>query len=829
MLCNNNIYMAGRFNLISETEAKGIHTFVGIFALPSLIFMSLAQLDLTTVNWTFLLSILLAKSIIFFTVILITLLIGRPRNYGRAGIFAIFCTQSNDFAIGYPIIVALYKKTHPEFASYLYLMAPISLAILNPIAFILMEIGKRQNLLTELSINRTEENLTTDKNYILKTIISVIKSIFLNPIIFMTLLGIVGNLIFKHHVPCLLGQILEVMGSAFSASALFLLGLRMVGKIHKLKGATLILPGILIIVKLLFLPIVTREIISSLHAGSNASETLHLSTYGFLYGTFPSAPTVFVFATQYSVDIDLVASAMVACTFMSAPLMFVSAKMITLTNTDPSNYIKQLNDFTMDISIAGLVVGVWVIMVFVLTKKIFRIPQRVTTCLLISQLLSCIGAILWNVFEHKEGWTSYFQFMISTVGIYSSRIWTALLALTLLLLQYRGLCFILKLQPYFGVVGWGVPTLFSVLFLLFDKQNSIPYDKRNPNFIYGAPQAIVTISLLVLSFIVTVGSLILHQRHSVRYSRYLNLANDIASTFNQRNSHDDAESSSNLVDPCPNNSEDLFEHEKRNTLSTIKESTSDQSVRSTVTDIEDLGGDSFVENDDQSIPQSAMCPARFSCCDSQRSRCNTVMQYYEGESANIEYIEEEPESHDLQVLSHIVLLIFLLCSMFVGLALSVWTLIMEGMSGIYIEISFLDATLNFGQSIIVFAIFGLNTKEIFLPLLNFWTKLTFGMKKLTLPTWDDLEYDTKHVCEQFRTHHLENCRKELAKDKRWRLKVYKNVFSGKDFVNWLIEYGLARDRIEATNYGKRLVDGNVLMHINQVYHFYDRNLLYTLN
>lgn len=90
-------------NLISETEAKGINSFIGTFSLPSLIFMSLAQLDLSQVNWLFLVSVLIAKSIVFFSVIIITLLIGRPKTLATAGIFAIFCTQSNDFAIGYPI------------------------------------------------------------------------------------------------------------------------------------------------------------------------------------------------------------------------------------------------------------------------------------------------------------------------------------------------------------------------------------------------------------------------------------------------------------------------------------------------------------------------------------------------------------------------------------------------------------------------------------------------------------------------------------------------------------------------------------------------------
>lgn len=90
-------------NLISETEAKGINSFVGTFSLPSLIFMSLATLDLSQVNWLFLASVLIAKSIVFFSVIVITLLVGRPRKLAAAGIYAIFCTQSNDFAIGYPI------------------------------------------------------------------------------------------------------------------------------------------------------------------------------------------------------------------------------------------------------------------------------------------------------------------------------------------------------------------------------------------------------------------------------------------------------------------------------------------------------------------------------------------------------------------------------------------------------------------------------------------------------------------------------------------------------------------------------------------------------
>ena len=49
---------------------------------------------------------------------------------------------------------------------------------------------------------------------------------------------------------------------------------------------------------------------------------------------------------------------MVACTFLSAPLMFISAKMLTLTNLTPSNYIEELDSFLFDISIVSIIATV---------------------------------------------------------------------------------------------------------------------------------------------------------------------------------------------------------------------------------------------------------------------------------------------------------------------------------------------------------------------------------------------------------------------------------------------------------------------------------------
>jgi hypothetical protein len=56
----------------------------------------------------------------------------------------------------------------------------------------------------------------------------------------------------------------------------------------------------------LVLPLVIRQTVNITNSGFNFTETTDLSTFGFLYGTFPSAPGVFVVASRYNTDVDLV-------------------------------------------------------------------------------------------------------------------------------------------------------------------------------------------------------------------------------------------------------------------------------------------------------------------------------------------------------------------------------------------------------------------------------------------------------------------------------------------------------------------------------------------
>jgi len=80
-------------------------------------------------------------------------------------------------------------------------MAPISLVILNPIAFLMMELGKRRAAIVSPSlslessgseISTTSSTSQTRANLCL----NIVGKVLFNPVVLMTTLGMIGNLIF---------------------------------------------------------------------------------------------------------------------------------------------------------------------------------------------------------------------------------------------------------------------------------------------------------------------------------------------------------------------------------------------------------------------------------------------------------------------------------------------------------------------------------------------------------------------------------------------------------------------------------------------------------
>ncbi|XP_050524359.1 integral membrane protein GPR155 isoform X2 [Daktulosphaira vitifoliae] len=529
-------YFSGRLGLVSHAAAIGLNRFVGTFALPSLIFVNMAVLDLSSVNLVFLSSLLISKTFVFVSVAVITVLVTKPPDMARAALFAIFCTQSNDFAIGAPIFEALYKHTHSEFVNYLYLVAPINLIILNPFGFAMMELGREYN-----------RHETTKHSAVMGRIS---RNIICNPVVFMTALGVIASLVYNHNPPKIITTFLGTFGNAFTATALFLLGLKMVGNINKLRGEALILPLLLIAAKLLVLPLVIREVTSILlgNFGSlNPDDKLSFTMFGFLYGMIPSAPAVFVYASSYNLEMDLIASSMVLCVCFSAPIMFLTAKIISVAKLDPTNNITALKNYQFNVSVVAIPASLWVILVML--KKLKSFPYKVVFCLVISQVISCTGILLEYLSETPQNHPlTYIQLLLSIAGDLSCYIWTACLAFTLLIMDKPFTDYFKRRILYFYmIISWGIPILLvSVLMLTCQPPSFIKTD-FDQNYVYGVPEAVTLTTVLLMSIICVVVCLVLHQRQKHKLVKQVIYSNSINSDV-QSTSKETLESHQNTED-----------------------------------------------------------------------------------------------------------------------------------------------------------------------------------------------------------------------------------------------------------------------------------------
>lgn len=131
------------------------------------------------------------------------------------------------------------KPDVKSMVDYVFLAAPISLAILNPIGFAFLEYQKAINA-------RRNSHSHIDMK---KVILVTMKALITNPLVFMILFGIIGNFIFHQKVPHVVDSLFACLGNAFSATALFYLGWRLGCQQMTLHGLQFSVPIGLVLVK----------------------------------------------------------------------------------------------------------------------------------------------------------------------------------------------------------------------------------------------------------------------------------------------------------------------------------------------------------------------------------------------------------------------------------------------------------------------------------------------------------------------------------------------------------------------------------------------------
>ncbi|NXG63210.1 GP155 protein, partial [Hemiprocne comata] len=795
-------YVAGRANIITSTQAKGLGNFVSRFALPALLFKNMVVLNFSNVNWSFLYSILVAKAAVFFLVCVLTLLVASPETrFSKAGLFPIFATQSNDFALGYPIVEALYQTTYPEYLQYIYLVAPISLMMLNPLGFIFCEIQKWR------------DNRTVSQSKI-KIVGLALLRVLQNPIVFMVFIGIASNFILGQKIPEYLENFLDGLGSSFSGSALFYLGLTMVGQTKKLTKGMFVALILLITAKLLMMPFLCREMVELLDKSDSVVNHTSLSNYAFLYGVFPAAPGVAIFASQFNMEVGIITSGMVISTFVSAPIMYVSAWLLTIPSMDPNPLASALQNVSFDISIVSLVSLIWSLIIVLLSKKYKQLPHMITTNLLVAQFIACSGMVAWNfIIKEKDITMQILVFIFLYSSLYSTYLWTGFLSFSLFLLRKRET---VKIPIGFIIIaGWGVPTLLVGILLIVGERNSTSIDSA---FFYGKYQIITTAVILLISILMSGISLMCMNRNR-QESSY-----EVLNPYSPRSQMEEVE---------------VERKERNRVLTTVPQPSAGSSAQPSAGSPAHLSAErgccscqttngEYIFTNNGELSCAGESKAVSTAVESKVPPIETADQcvnHCSAQTCVLAQEEQHLQTGDKQLARHVLLCLLLIVGLFANLSSCLWWLFNREPGRLYVELQFFCAAFNFGQGFICFGIFGLDKHLIILP---FKRRLEFlwGGREAAGHTDPSVPEEIRMTCQQFVRYHKDHCVKSIVRGRRCGAKISPGIFFGCDLVNWLMQVGLASDRGEAVVYGDRLMKGGIIQHITDEFEFRDEYLYY---
>lgn len=521
-------YIAGQLNLLTNAHSIGLSRYIGNFALPAIIFKNLVNVQFQSVSWQFLSSVLISKTIVFFLTAILTFIVERPRNYASIGEYAIATTQSNDFPLILPIIEAVYKQSHPEYGRYVYLIAPISLAILNPIGFFLIELQKR---LDEQKKHRAK---TWTHVQLLTTVFSNISR---NPIILCTLLGVLFNQIFKQKLPYLLEYIITPVAQSFTSTALFYLGLTMVGKLNRLHARLVITVFLLSIMKLIIFPLILRQAVYVFVTPINGSlnNTIDYSNLGFLYGTAPTAPSVIFYVPETNLPLQAIASTeLVVSTLLAGPIILVSAKMINLRTLDiqvRDTYELLLKKTAFDVSFLSLFCTIIVLIGFSLRHRWFKISfiHKYTFIFVLLQMILSIWTIIVHYIQHILPSTYSGIFDIGSIFLaLTTRTWATSLSIALMITM----CYSNQLACYYSwiyhIFGWMMPICTSFIIYF----GSSADESREITILgvekFGKIQIIFSMILLNLCILINIINLLRMARRTYRLNHrdHLNSSNN---------------------------------------------------------------------------------------------------------------------------------------------------------------------------------------------------------------------------------------------------------------------------------------------------------------
>uniref|UniRef100_A0A6P6Y5K4 Integral membrane protein GPR155-like n=1 Tax=Dermatophagoides pteronyssinus TaxID=6956 RepID=A0A6P6Y5K4_DERPT len=862
-------YFARKFHLIEPGQTAGLNVFLSYYALPALVFLAISTISLTDVNGTFVQDIFISKTLIFLAVAIVTFILSyKSMNLTdairRSAMFAMFTTQSNDFALGYPILQSLYGQTKTSFTDYLYILAPIQLLILNPIALFSIEISQ---ILDEQQQPSSSNN---DRRYLkyIHTLKRILKRIFINPIILSTILGIIVNLITANEMPKVFIPFLKSLSQSFSPIALFLLGLNInIGngghqkhRSLKLFSQPLLITFILVAIKLLIMPLLNRSIVQHVpllfghyHHQQVLNETF--SEFAFLYGTFPAAPTVYILSNIYNIETLIISAGLVISTLLSAPIIFVSTNMIRFSKQIDYNQLN--NDLMQTIfaaSIISLIGSLLLLYNFYLTFRLRSIIHRWSFKLLIGHIMIILAGILFrfNIVHNEDMMMpitttttiSVFQYFLFQIGFFIMKLSLIFLSILLVFLYAKSLCFVIKISRMFTMIMLIILPIFIVMITItFGKTKNIadPNDGYLINLYYGINRGHLFLSC-IMSFLTILTALISfilihHFKNIVQHERQ-QLIDDNNVVDNDTMANVDDQSNPIMIRPPPSR---LANQQQQQSSSSFDVEDLYQNLVGTSRTNLMINNDND-DDDDDFYKERCNMNCHSQCTNHQQQQTLTqnssttkkdctdyLIKYKQQIEMAIEANEHERnDDHDSlpffsefhQIQQHLYLVMLSLLIIIIHSSIETSHLIADKPNGILIEMKFLDILFVFLHGFIMFILFGLDA-EIILTKFHSICKMVFGssqsLQEIYLPPMENLNRDAKEFCRRFCRDYREQCIKDITfrlsnghnntDDNDSRQKLY---FCGRQLVDWLMTERLVQERSEAIDRCHQLLYGRVI-------------------
>jgi malonate transporter len=280
-------FLAGRFRILGETGSEALNAFVYWFALPPVLFLSMATVPLSDVfNWGFIWTFVLGMAAVALPSILIAKFLF-PNNFAGLTLHGLTSIFANTGYMGIPLFIAAFG---PEGTLPAVIATAVNSALIIGLSILFMEIGSGSG---------------KDP---LKLIGGALLAVVRGPLFIAPVAGILWSA-FGLSLPVWLSNFADLMGAAAGPCALFAMGLFLAGKpVSSGLGEV----SWLVLAKLILHPLITWWL-----AVSVFELDFEFTRGAVLMAALPTGALSFVIAQKYGIFVQRSAAAILLSTVFS--------------------------------------------------------------------------------------------------------------------------------------------------------------------------------------------------------------------------------------------------------------------------------------------------------------------------------------------------------------------------------------------------------------------------------------------------------------------------------------------------------------------------------